>query len=88
MFTKKFDEGTSRIWITTYLDNDMRIVWAGPTESEAKQMGSSADVSDHFVFVMTRESVTRTMLGNIVKDKKVISVYDDLADPAKFMDDE
>ena len=87
MLTKKFNEGTSRIWITTYLDDDMRIVRAGPTESEAKRMGSSADVKDYFIFVMTREPETRTMLGDIVKDKKV-GLLDVLADPAKFMDDE
>jgi hypothetical protein len=31
IFTKQFDKGTERIWRTTYLDNDTRIVRAGRT---------------------------------------------------------
>jgi len=31
VFTKKFDAGTSRIWRTTYLDDEIRIVRAGKT---------------------------------------------------------
>ena len=56
---KRFDEGTSRIWLTTYLDEEMRIVRAGPTESEAQRLGSSASVEDYFIFVMTREGERR-----------------------------
>ena len=31
LFTKKFDETTSRVWRTTYLQDDVRIVRAGKT---------------------------------------------------------
>lgn len=86
-FTKTFDEGTSRIWITTFLDDDMRIVRAGPTASEAKRLGKSADPKDYFVFIMTRESITKKVLGEIIVEPKV-GLFDVLMDPARFMDDD
>lgn len=91
LFTQPFPEGTSRIWITTYLDTDMRIVRAGPTEAEAKRMGNAAksDVQNYSVFVMTRESesLQRTVVGGIVKAPK-IGLLEVLADPVRFMDDD
>eukprot|EP00746_Dinoflagellata_sp_MGD_P060311 gnl/MRDRNA2_/MRDRNA2_256074_c0_seq1.p1 gnl/MRDRNA2_/MRDRNA2_256074_c0~~gnl/MRDRNA2_/MRDRNA2_256074_c0_seq1.p1 ORF type:complete len:231 (-),score=31.94 gnl/MRDRNA2_/MRDRNA2_256074_c0_seq1:8-607(-) len=82
VFTKTFDEGTSRIWMTTYLDEDMRIVRAGPTESEAKRLGVSADEDNYFVFVMTREDQSRT-----VSPSRKPGFFDVISDPARFMED-
>lgn len=87
LFTIKFDEGTSRMWKTTFLDGDTRIVRAGVTESEGKRMGKSSDLEDYYIFFMTREPVTRRVIGDIIKPPK-ISFFDVLRDPAKFMDDD
>lgn len=81
---KTFAEGTSRIWTTTYLDDDTRIVRAGPTESEARRLGTSANPKDYFVFYMTKEKKTRNV-G--VADEK-IGLIDVLRDPARFMEDD
>jgi len=56
LFTKEFDEGACRIWTTTFIDDDMRIVRAGPTKSGAKRMGKSANPADYSLFVMTTET--------------------------------
>lgn len=83
LFTKAFDEGTSRIWTTTFLDSDVRIVRAGLTVAEAKRKGGSADPNDYFLFIMTRESDTRTGKG-----VRSVNLFDVLSDPIRFMDDE
>jgi len=84
LFTKDFDEGTSRIWTTTFLDSTVRIVRAGLTDTEAKRKGGSADPKDYFLFVMTRESDTRST----VKGIRSINLFDVLSDPIRFMEDE
>jgi len=83
LFTKAFDEGTSRIWTTTFLDSDVRIVRAGLTDAEAKRKGGSADPKDYFLFIMTREFDTR-----LVKGVRSINLFDVLSDPSRFMEDE
>mmetsp|Transcript_18061 Transcript_18061/g.25459 ORF Transcript_18061/g.25459 Transcript_18061/m.25459 type:complete len:346 (-) Transcript_18061:922-1959(-) len=50
IFTKKFDEGTQRIWRTTYLDENTRIVRAGRTGLP----------DDEIPFYMTRTTPTTT----------------------------
>jgi len=82
-----FGDGTSRIWTTSFIDKDMRIVRAGRTKSEAKKKGTSADPKDYFLFVMTREPVARKILGDIIVEPK-IGLLDVLMDPARFMDDD
>jgi len=84
LFTKDFDEGTSRIWTTTFLDSEVRIVRAGLTATEAKRKGGSADPKDYFLFIMTREPDTRST----VKEIRSVNLYDVLSDPIRFMEDE
>ena len=82
-----FGDDKSRIWTTTFVDKDMRIVRAGFTKSEAERKGKSADPEDYVLFVMTREPVARKVFGDIVVEPK-IGLLDVLIDPARFMDDD
>lgn len=82
-----FAEGTSRIWTTTFLDGDMRILRGGLTKSEGERLGRNTEPEDYVLFVMTREPVARKVLGDIVVEPK-IGLLDVLRDPARFMDDD
>ena len=89
MLQKEFGEGTKKVWLTTFVDSDMRVMRAGATEEEGDRKGVSADPEDYSLFVMTRESVTRRVLGDIVQVKpEKITLFDFMMDPARFMDND
>ena len=86
---KEFGEGTKKVWLTTFVDSDMRVMRAGATEEEGDRKGVSADLEDYSLFVMTREPVTRRVLGDIVQVKpEKITLFDVMMDPARFMDND